>query len=188
MDIYQHIDLMLPYINRRDWTSLEAEYKQLATRLAGPEVANAISSVEIVEYETALRNAMASAYEKIEQSSAAKAIAAKAIYFEYDLDNFWQSNFFICQDYNSLVAADEDWACDWIEEVKGPEFQAFAELYDSTHGFDTTDLDKGTTLYLVARTVAAFGRCAEHFLIKPYALCLAFHDQDPIMRIKELDR
>lgn len=181
MEIYHHIDMMLPYVDKKDWASLEAEYKQCAIGLAGSNMADAISSVDISAYETTLRKKVASAYKKIEQTS------AKAIYFEYDLDNSWKSNFFICQAYNHLAAANDDWACDWVEEVEGPELQAFAELYNSTHGFDTTDLDKGTTLYLVARTIAAFGRCAEQFLKKPYALCIAFHDQNPIMRVKELD-
>lgn len=180
MDIYRHFDSMTQYVDSRDWDLLEIEFGRHARILAGAEMADAISTVDMTAYEASLRVAMAVAFKKAETAK------AKSIYFEYDLDNAWQSNFFICPDYSELEAADEDWACDWVDEVEGPEFGAFGDIYRSTEGFDTTDLDCGTTLYLVARTVAAFGRCATPYLDSPLALCIAFHDQSPTVRIKEM--
>ena len=171
---------MLPYINEKNWNSLEEDFRKVSLLLAGAKTVESISEIGTIEYESELKKTMASAYKKAENTS------AKAIYFEYDLDNYWSSNFFICPEYNNREVGDEDWACDWIEEVEGPDFDPFADIYKSSHGFDVTDRDKGITLYLVARTVAVFGRCSEDFSDKPFVLCMGFHDQSPIMRIKEL--
>ena len=91
---------------------------------------------------------------------AAARCRANAVYFEYDLDNDWQSAFFLCEKYKPESAQDDDWACDWIENFSGPDFPEASDIYRENH-FDRTPIAKGSTLYLIARTVAAFGRCFE---------------------------
>jgi hypothetical protein len=59
----------------------------------------------------------------------------------------------------------------------------FGGLYMA--GFDRPETAKGINLYLIARTVAVFGRCSERFKDINFAVCIAYHDQDPIMRIYE---
>ena len=41
------------------------------------------------------------------------------------------------------------------------------------------------TAYLVARTVAAFGRICDEEVPAHLAACIGYHDQNPVMRIQE---
>jgi hypothetical protein len=177
MDIYDYIEQMIPHINAKDWDALESHFKSIAEFLAGKEYTSKIAEVNLSNYQNSLCTELSLAIEK------ARNLSAKAIYFEYDLDNDWQSNFFICQDYNPQMSGDEDWACDWLDEVKGSDFSLFGDLY--IPGFDSTEAFRGANLYLIARTVAAFGRSCEKYQSEKFAICLAFHDQDPVMRIYE---
>ncbi len=178
MDIFVYLDAMLPFIERREWDALEEKYEQVAVDLAGLKMASIISTVDTTEYAEELYSAMESAYFTVAQKS------YKAIYFEYDLDNSWQGNFFFYKDYE-VAPTDIDWPCYWEEDNDGPEFRSFGNIYNSTHGFDSTDEEKGTTLYLIARTVAVFGRCSQNFLNNPCALYLGYHEQNPIVRLKD---
>lgn len=109
--------------------------------------------------------------------------SAAALYFEYDMDNDWQSSFFICNDYTMLSEEDDDWASDWISSVKGPDLKEFAKIY-AENGFDYNEEAIGITLYLIIKTVILFGKVAESIEIN-IPICIGFHDQDPIMRIRE---
>jgi hypothetical protein len=107
--------------------------------------------------------------------------STKSIYFEYDLDNDWSSCYFLCDDYNELEEQDDDWASDWSQNVEGPILTDFAEIF-SENGFDGSEKAMGITLYLIARTVVVFAKACEKVeCIIP--ICIAFHDQDPIMRV-----
>ena len=177
MDIYDYIEQMNPHINAKDWNALESHFKKVAESLAGKQYASKIAEVDLSSYQNSLCAELSLAVEKARHS------LAKAVYFEYDLDNEWQSNFFVCQDYNLQLSGDDEWACDWIDEVKGSDLTSFGDLY--IVGFDSTEAARGANVYLIARTVAAFGRCCEKYQAEKFAICLAFHDQDPIMRIYE---
>ena len=177
MNIYNYIEQMSSYINAKDWQGLESNFKKNAEFLAGKEHASEIAEVDLSSYQNSLCAKLSIAVEKARNSN------AKAIYFEYDLDNDWQSYFFVCQNYNQQTIQNDDWACDWIDELKGNDFSLFGDLYVT--GFDSTEVAKGVNLYLIARTIATFGRCCEMHQDNNFAICIAFHDQDPIMRIYE---
>ena len=179
MDIDSYFDQMDSYLVAKDWDGLEAKFEEIATRLAGSYQSSRIASIDFSQYQKSLCKSFTTAIER------ANAFPAKAVYFEYDLDNDWQSSFFICQHYNPGAAGDDDWASDWVDQVNGPDFPELSEIY-SEHHFDKTDTAKGSTLFLVARTVATFGRCIKMYEGNKLALCIAFHDQDPIMRIREV--
>jgi hypothetical protein len=178
VDIYEHIAQMKPFIARRDWDGLEASYRNCCEELAGDEQTLKIAALDFASYQAALAESLAEAVEQAQEAG------TRAVYFEYDLDNNWQSNFFLCGDYNPEAAGDDDWACDWLAEVSGPEFPEACEVY-LENDFDQTPLAKGSTLYLVARTVAAYGRCFDNHPSAALAVCIGFHDQDPIMRLRE---
>lgn len=177
MDIYEHIEAMNAFIMSRKWDELENEFRHVAENLAGLGKAQAIAEVNLSRYQELIGIGLDKAVIKARQNG------AKAIYFEYDLDNGWSSNFFICPTYNPASEGDEDWACDWSGEVRGPSNDALAQLY--IPGFDKPQEAKGSTLYLVARTIAAFGRCATKYDAENFAICIGFHDQTPVMRIKD---
>ena len=77
----------------------------------------------------------------------------------------------------------DDWACDYIDHFDIGPFEPFGKLY--IPGFDDTDLAKGVNSFLIARTVATFGRSSDKYASEDIALCMAFHDQDPIVRVYE---
>src|SRR5262249_27497376 len=95
----------------------------------------------------------------------------------------WNGDFFLCQTYNKEVDGDDDWACDWSDVIDGKTLSEFGRLYRPD--FCKTAESRGINLYLIARTVATFGRCCDNYRTEPYAFCIGFHDQDPIMRISE---
>ncbi len=70
-----------------------------------------------------------------------------------------------------------------IEEIEGPSNKEFAQIYQE-NGFGATERAKAITLFLIGRTLVAFWIAANSIKID-VPLCIGFHDQDPIMRIKE---
>ncbi|MDY7080497.1 MAG: hypothetical protein SXV54_26760 [Chloroflexota bacterium] len=178
-DIYGYLEEMPRWIRRKDWTGLESRFQELANELAGVTQANRIAKIVFSQYQKSLSENLRRAIKRASDRG------AKALYFEYDLDNDWQSTFFICDKYAPESEGNDDWACEWVEDLAGPKFPALGEVY-LENGFDRTEAAKGCTLYLIARTVAAFGRCLdEHLAPATLAVCVAFHDQDPNFRLQE---
>ena len=178
MEIYTRLDEMKPFVAARDWHGLEQRYSDACRVAAGDEAARRIASVLLVDFEAALGSVLSRAL------STARENQARAVYFEYDLDNDWQSGFFVCPEYLSEDAGDDDWACDFSAHFDGPDLTEFSAIYRE-RGFDRTPQAIGCTTFLVARTLAAFGRASEHLLKKGIAICAAFHDQTPIVRFHE---
>lgn len=178
MDIFQHIAQMKTHVARRDWNGLERAYRQVCVELAGEGQASKIASLDFLSYQDDLNRAFTEAIRQ------AQDLNAKAVYFEYDLDNDWQANFFLCDEYNQEDRGDDDWACDWLAVVKAPAFPTASAIYSENH-FDGTATARGSTLYLIARTVASLGRCLDGDPSGSLAVCVGFHDQDPIMRLRE---
>ncbi|MDQ0418687.1 hypothetical protein J2Z48_002890 [Croceifilum oryzae] len=65
--------------------------------------------------------------------------------------------------------------------MKGPDLLEFSRIY-SENGFDSSRKAIGNTLYLVARTVCSFANAC-YGIERTIPVCIAFHDQDPILRI-----
>jgi hypothetical protein len=181
MDIFNLIDGMNPFIGERDWDGLEIEFANVAKLLGGAELTDKIAQIDISEYQKRMCDGLSSVVPK------AKTHKAKAVYFEYDLDNNWDSHFFVCENYkpikNEYKPGDDDWACDWIEDFALGRFKPFGDLY--LPEFGETEVSRGVNLFLIARTVAAFGRCSDKYASETLALCMGFHDQDPIVRVNE---
>ena len=109
---------------------------------------------------------------------------AQAVYFEYDMNNGWAGRFVVCGAYAPPSAGNDSWAEEWIEELEGPgipEFGSFLREY----GFERTDQAKGCTMYMIARTVASLGRCADPGSPGTAALCIGYRGQNPLLRIRE---
>ena len=109
---------------------------------------------------------------------------AAAIYFEYDLDNDWTGNFFVCPSYNPLSVGDDDWACDYISAIRTPGIYEFGQIYKRLGGFCTTDGSTAATLYMIARTSNALSNVVGRKPPDSIAICIGFHDQDPIHRLR----
>ncbi len=177
MRIEDQLEEMRGYIARNDWDGLENTARKRAEKLAGKEIATKIAAVDLSAYSEQLEDAMKDIFESAEDQDAA------AVYFEYDMEHQWSSTFFVCPDYSPEDEEDDDWAADADEELEGPECAELAEHFDSE--FDATPKERGINGYLIARTIAAFGRCVETMPDGEFAVCIGYHDQDRVTRIRE---
>lgn len=177
MDIFDYLEEMQVELFQKSFEEIEDKYYRLCSTIAGDNVAERIRNVNLDILQTKLKSSLQKAlYIENKQS-------IEAIYFEYDMDNEWESTFFICDEYSSLSEENDDWASEWIAEIEGPINREFAQIYQE-NGFDATEKAKAVTLFLVIRTVTALGTVAQDVTVN-VPLCIGFHDQDPIMRIKE---
>lgn len=179
MKIYDQIEEMKDYIAEGDWDGLEKSAKKRCEKLAGKDVAKKISDLDLSDYMEELEEGLKRAYEEAEE------IGAAAVNFEYEMENHWNGAFYLFTEYNPEEEEDDDWASVPDEEVEGPSFPELAELFAG--GFDTTDKDRGINGYLIARTIATFGRCVDILPDPEVAVCVSFHDQDGVLRIREGD-
>ena len=177
MEIYKYFDQIQTELLDHPWQEIEKKYYDLCSKSAGEEQAKRIRNIDLDSFQSKLNDALHVLLQTADKDSTA------AIYFEYDMDNDWQSILFICDDYSTLSEEDDDWASDWISEVGGPDLKEFARIY-AENGFNGTDKALWTTLYLVVRTVTVFGRVVKSVKTN-IPICIGFHDQDPIMRIQE---
>lgn len=175
MDIFEYLEELQEDIFSLHVSQIESKYYEICVTLSSTNDAKRIQSVSLDVYKRKLSFGL---YEAL---IIAKEESSEAIYYEYDLDNHWGGHFFVCDDYLPLKEQDDDWACDWTNEVEGPQFLEFAEMY-SKNGFDTNQKAIGNTLYLIARTVCCFiSVCNKRKSNIP--ICIGFHGQDPIMRM-----
>lgn len=179
MRIYDQIEEMKDFIAEGDWDGLEKAARKRCEKLAGKEVTRQITDIDLSEYMEELEEGLKRAYEEAEE------IEAAAINFEYELENHWNGAFYICSEYSPEDEEDDDWAAVPDEEVEGPSCPELAELFAAS--FDANDKDRGINGYLIARTIAAYGRCVDVLPDPDVAVCIGFHDQDGVLRIREGD-
>jgi hypothetical protein len=154
LQMAEFLESMEPHVRARGWDRMEAQGRDACVRLTGAAAAKEIEAVSLSRYEGQLRSGLKRAVTR-----AAK-LGALAVYFEYDLDNGWDGNFFLCREYVPQAGVEEadegeDWASDWIEYVAGPAQPKLAAIYAAQRGFSETPEQVGRTAFLVARTVAA---------------------------------
>ncbi|MCA1052863.1 hypothetical protein LCM14_23870 [Priestia aryabhattai] len=177
MNIFDCLDELQAELFEKSYEEMEAKYYELCSITVKGNAAERIHNISLDTFQTQIKSSLQEAVRIVNEQS------AKAIYFEYDMDSGWESTFFICDGYSSLIEEDDDWASDWIDEIEGPSNKEFAQIYQE-NGFDATEKAKAITLFLIVRTLVAFGTVAKSMKLN-VPLCIGFHDQDPIMRIKE---
>ncbi|ENB9403775.1 TPA: hypothetical protein ACGW5B_001813 [Bacillus paranthracis] len=174
MDMFQYLEEMQEDIFLLSVERIELKYFEICSMLASAEYAERIKAIDLESYKEGIRGGLDAAVEMTTDEE------AKAIYFEYDLDNEWNSQFYICEEYAALEEEDDDWASEWIYDVEGPKCIELADVY-AENGFDTNEKAMGITLYLIARTVCSFiSACS--VVQSSIPICIGFHDQDPIIR------
>ncbi len=178
MDIYKHLEeFQQEIITPLNLAELDEKYYQLS-KLENPQAANEIRRVDFSEYKSLIKTGFQRAI-KLSQAN-----LYKGIYFEYDIDNDWQTNCFLCPIYNTIEQNDEDWACDFDEDFNIGEFSELKEMYKNYYHHETR-FDSYINLYLIVRTVVAFKEAIGNELNNTQAaVCVAFHDQSVITRLK----
>ncbi|PGO26251.1 hypothetical protein CN984_18235 [Bacillus cereus] len=174
MDIFQYLEEMQEDVFSLSVPQIESKYYDVCRTLASSEDAERIKLIPLDLYKESMRIGLKEALEIAESEE------AKAIYFEYDLDNEWDSQFYVCDDYIPLEEEDDDWACEWTCDIEGPRSVELADLYGE-NDFDSDEKAVGITLYLIAKTVCSFiSACSG--VQSNIPICIGFHDQDPIIR------
>ena len=166
------------FVAKRNFVGLESTYSNQAREWSGRSLARKIGEVNLEAYQASLALGLGEAERSAEEHG------AKAIYFEYDVNGGWNGRFFVCAAYAPPSAGDDSWAEEYLEEIEGPgipEFGGFLQEY----GFERTDQAKGCTLYMIARTVAALGRCVDPGSPGKAALCIGYRGQTPLLRLRE---
>jgi hypothetical protein len=166
------------FIVKRNWDGLESNYHNQAREWSGRSLARRIAEVDLTGYGAAWSGALA------EAAAAAGEHESKAIFFEYDMDSGWEGRFLLCANYAPEAAKDEEWSWEWAAEVEGPGIPEFGGIFRE-FGFDRTDQAKGSTLYMIARTVAAVGRSLTPDRVGTAALCIGYRNQNPLLRFYE---
>ncbi|HEV8489703.1 MAG TPA: hypothetical protein VGQ58_07960 [Candidatus Limnocylindrales bacterium] len=164
------------HVANRSWANLESEFEGTC-RDVDPVLAGQIANVDLGEYRGQLRQLLNRASHRAVRDD------VKAVYWEFDLDNRWDSAAFLCQDYRPESAADDDWAAEFdpADVTKGPSNAQLASFY---RGAWEGPAEIAANLYLVARTVASFGIVADEAWLTTLPLCAGFHDQTEVFRIR----
>jgi hypothetical protein len=179
------LDMIQTFSQQKDWDGLESYFHQYCEGFVSADVAAAIKNVDLDKCEPYLRD------KATEALSLAKVYNVKAVYYEYNVQNDWASNFYICPQYNSIEMQDDDWVVNFIPLVNQPE--EYEPSLD-TEPFKFPDflyqcegVEERTVVeyYLIARTTALFGRATETIAWGNIALCIGFHDQQIVTRIYE---
>jgi hypothetical protein len=177
------IDEMCVYAEVADWGGLERKYLGLCAQLAGDEMAAWIRYLDFSEY----RDRLDKSYRRMLRHL--RIARPRAIYFEFDMPNDWAGTFFLCRDYLPPEANDDDWACDWVAKIDGPEFPKLTEVFQIDGGrIDEDPPARGKCAYLIARTLATLGRCIRRHPVEGICICAGFHGQDPVTRLQDPSR
>ncbi len=168
------------FSRRNDWPNLEPHFYQLACQHAGPELASLIRSVDLTDYTARLQEFL---YQECLRLSHH---AVRALYFEFDPAHLWDSRLFICDRYTRGAAGDETWASHWIDSVSGPNLPEFARLYQQHGGLNgKNETETAVSFYMIARTVAAYGKAVDSAPTHKMAVCIGHRGQARLTRVLE---
>lgn len=173
MIIYNYLKHLQQDIFRLSPQEIEKKYFEVCKELTDSASVQKIFGLSMKDYEKELDLC----FQKVMNDEQEE---FKAIYFEYDMDNEWSSRYYLCTEYYEIKEENEDWACEWDTYVEGPNLPLFTQIYEETGGFDLA----GTVLCLIVKTVVSFLRVVQKY-DAPMPVCIGYHDQDPIMRMKE---
>ncbi len=150
----QHLFSMWPYVERKDYDGLEAAFPQDCLKYAG-EAAKAIDSLPFDRYQRNLEDGLRRAIRASSQRQ-----GTTSIYLRMRPDLEWTGVYHVSGEVlKEPFAPHEEYSYQGpLTGYGAPSFPEAAEVRDQHPA--AGPLDPGGTLhYLIARTVAAFGRC-----------------------------
>lgn len=162
-------------IARGDWAGLESEFGNNSSEV-DPARADAIQSIDLDAYASELGHGVRAAALRVRPETA-------AVYWEFDVDNDWSSAFFFCESYRPESEGDDDWAAEFDSSltIPGPSMPVLGANFAPTWNGSSTDA--AVNAFLIARTVAAFGRASQVW-DRRTPLCAGYHDQATVFRFR----
>ena len=175
MTSYDRLDSLRSRIALGDWDGLEAEGRSECARLT-QATADRIAAIPLLPYEADLRASLAFVAARQRSDS-------KAIYWEFNPDDGWQSSFFRCRSYRPEAVGDDEWAADFddADVLAGPAAPDLAAEFATD--WDRSQESIARNVYLIARTIAALGRASSTWQ-SALPLCAGYHDQDVLYRVR----
>ncbi|AGA28644.1 TIGR02996 domain-containing protein [Singulisphaera acidiphila] len=156
--------VMNPWVRAKDYAGLENEYRRLCQALAGAEIRAEIDCLPFDVYEEKLHKRVQKVLGVLPKKR------GKAISLRISPDFEWRGEFHV--QANDLAVTEDEVPEEIsyegpIVQIKGPDFPEASQIYQR-HPLQAGTRPSGPALYLLARTVAAYGRClAGHDLPVP---------------------
>ena len=169
------LGLMPFWIQRRDWTALDTHFRRFAARTCGPRVADAIAAVDLDDYRDALADALRSAV-----AAAAAAHRPAVMAYLHRPHEEWTGAFCVYE-HSSATADVDHWRMGaYVAEVPGPPCADLARIF-----LQEGDALNTVALALVARTVAALGRCLDEVPVSGIGVCMAVEGDGGLLWLRE---
>lgn len=181
MKIFSYLDQMSEDLADLEWSELQSRYRELALKKAGPGYVESVQEADTGEFEEDLFETLSRAVEDAESSE------CLAIYLDLDIDNEWHTTFFLYKNYAPEYDHDDEWLGEWDNEIEGPSLPEYSSIYDECREEEDEEVINGVMLYLIARTLAMFGRCVDEIPSTPLAICMGIHDMDFVWRLREIE-
>ncbi|HEY1065457.1 MAG TPA: TIGR02996 domain-containing protein [Pirellulales bacterium] len=165
----QHLFSMWPYVQSRDYEGLESAIRKDCCRFESTEAAAGIDCLPYAAYEHELSNGLRRA-----MAAVVELTGAGAIYLRVQADSHWSSEFLVARDAPREPFSVHD-ASPYVRSLavfRGPTFPEAARLHELYALRGPLD-PGGASHYLLARLIAAFGRCVSQTdaLVPVYFSC-----------------
>jgi uncharacterized protein (TIGR02996 family) len=153
----RHLYGMNRFVLAQDYAGLEAEYRRLCEELSGELLTREIDELPFDRYAKKLHKG----YKRAVTGLAAK--LGRCIFLRLRPDIEWQGKFHVQANDPGIKEPCEEFSYEGPKaEFAGPSFPEAARIYAQRPIFEGTQ-PSGAALYLLARTIAAFGRCVSAF-------------------------
>jgi hypothetical protein len=168
------LGLMPFWIKRGDWPGLDGHFRRFAERTCGAPVADQIAAVDLGDYRRALAEALQHAV------SAASSQPAAVIAYLHRPQEDWTGAFCVYGRAAQAPDGDQRRLGTCTAEVAGPPCTDLARIF-LEHG----DALNTVALYLIARTVAALGRCLQDQPPGDISVCVTFEGDIGLLWLHE---
>lgn len=151
----QHLFSMWPQIQQRDYPQLEAGFRRECVQHAGPAAAQAIDELPFADYEQQLADVWRQVVARAPQVREANSICLRV-----RMSREWRGNFDLGQmNLSPNFSPQSEYSHHTpAEQIPAPAFPAAAELHSAALARQGRLDPGGVEHYLLARTIAAFGR------------------------------
>lgn len=163
-----------PRLAEGAWELVESDALAAASEILSDDDLKQVRDVSLDAFEEEVYRSLKRAHKRVDERK-----DVSALYWEFDPHNTWANAVDLCASYDE---DDPDWAADSIEFAEGPELPEFADIYKS-HGWADTPEAAASSLAMVARTFAAFGRAYDRAGRSKLPFGVSIHDTSLILML-----
>lgn len=172
MNYYNYLNTFQKYIEKGNFAEAEKYAINVANQLKlNPDLIKKIIAVSLSSYQQRLEQYLPICLER------AKVEQAKAICLYYDLDNGWDSTFFISQHYHPT---NSDWISmsrSWINIGRVRGLNKFYR-HEAQYAFFADEISTAICLLVISKTTMVFWHALEKFRDSEVKICITCTDSD----------